>query len=181
MNKTYFVAGFTAMMTLGYSKSFAFETTTVKIRCWEGDTAIYADSYCISATRTEDFYTGTNGYIDCLCPDDPTKLRKSTCQSYWANGRYLFRWYHDSCRPCDSGQYNNGGSCSSCPAQYTSDTGAVSANECYKKADVERSDETGTFIFTDNCYYDGATSSPVENSYKTYAGEEEASSTTTTE
>ena len=170
MNKTYLVAGFTAMMTLGYSKSFAFETTTITITC--GGTNLD----CISATRTDDFVTDDGGYIVCLCPSDQRQLIKYSCvQSGFSNGMVIDDWTTTGCFSCSSYAYNNGGSCSACPGDlfYTrSDTGAVSANECYKEADVERSDETGTFIFTDNCYYDGATSDPVEDSY-------EASTTTT--
>ena len=171
MNKTYFVAGFTAMMTLGYSKSFAFETTTITITC--GGTNLD----CISATRTSDFVTDDGGHIVCLCPKDQRQLIKYSCvQADYVNGMVIDDWFTTGCYSCPSYAYNNGGSCSTCPDYKSSNEGAVSANECYIAKDVEQSDNTGTFVYTDNCYYEGATSSPVEDSY-----EATASSTTTTE
>lgn len=62
----------------------------------------------------------------------------------------------------------------------TSDTGAVSANECYIAKDVEQSDSTGTFVFENNCYYEGATSSPLEDSRPGATWSETESTTTTT-
>lgn len=182
MNKTYFATTMTMAAIFPLSNAFAFETTTINITCHRGPTYT-ATRTCVSATRTTDADFGNGGYIVCLCPEDHTKLKRYVCSSYYSSvaGITYARWTTSDCYSCAKGQYNNGGSCSNCPMRsdgYTSDVGAVSANECYAPVDTEYSDETGTFVFENNCYYEGSTSSPLEESSKGATWYETESTTT---
>ena len=175
----------TAMALLTYSKVEAFEVKAINIVCHRGETYT-ATHECISATRTTDADFGYGGHIVCLCPNDHTKLREFRCDSYTASSTGIVypKWYAGDCYSCSEGKYNNGGSCSNCPMisyGVTSEEGAVSANQCYFPKEVEQSDGTGTFVFENNCYYDGATSSPIEDSSKGATWYETESTTTTTE
>ena len=170
MNKTYFATTMTMAAVFPLSAAFAFETTAITITCHRGETYTQ-ERECISATRTTDADFGDGGYIVCLCPDDHTKLKKFICSSYYSSvaGITYARWETGECYSCGAGRYNNGGSCSNCPLRSygaTSNDGTVSANQCYFPQNVEQSDDTGTFVFENNCYYEGSTSAPLEDSSK---------------
>ena len=61
---------------------------------------------------------------------------------------------------CNKGYWKNGSVCTSCPpSNYggygtTASTGATSISECYLPAGTTSSDTTGTFQFTQKCYFE---------------------------
>ena len=55
------------------------------------------------------------------------------------------------CESCGAGTYSPDGECLSCPGGGTSDAGATDITKCYITSGG--TDETGTYTFTDKCYY----------------------------
>ncbi|MCM1293947.1 MAG: hypothetical protein NC311_00080 [Muribaculaceae bacterium] len=65
---------------------------------------------------------------------------------------------------CEKGYYNNNGTCEPCPGGGTTAVGGSSnaITDCYIPAGTVGSDTTGTYKYTDDCYYtsDNAVISP---------------------
>lgn len=60
---------------------------------------------------------------------------------------------------CDAGEYGNGRNCTACPEPGTSEMGATEITECYIPAGTVMTDTTGTYTYTEDCYY--STSSDI--------------------
>lgn len=58
---------------------------------------------------------------------------------------------------CENGYYgtplNSTSGCNKCPEPGTSKTPATDLSQCYIPAERTNSDSTGTYIYTNNCYY----------------------------
>ncbi len=54
---------------------------------------------------------------------------------------------------CAIGQYSNNGTCIDCPDGGTSEPGATSITQCYIPGGTGGTDATGTWKYTENCYY----------------------------
>ncbi|MBP3316327.1 MAG: hypothetical protein J6L70_01870 [Alphaproteobacteria bacterium] len=176
--KTYFSVGFTAVMMLNCPRALAFETTTITITCVPTElngiqNPVHKD--CISVNKTEEFQMGPTGHITCICPTDSEKLITYSCHNKLmvdsldpddpydtlAPNYYQAYFTDDGCFSCESGYFNSGTGCVKCfyDKAYNdngeSDSGAVGVNECYLPQDTSMSDDTGEFVFVNNCYYSG--------------------------
>lgn len=54
---------------------------------------------------------------------------------------------------CLRGQYLLRNTCRDCPEPGTSKAGATSSTDCYIRANATQSDDTGQYVFTEDCHY----------------------------
>ncbi len=60
---------------------------------------------------------------------------------------------------CNSGYYGTGTNCTKCPPSansgewITSDAGAITDTQCYIMPEITYGDDTGGYVYTQNCYY----------------------------
>ncbi len=79
------------------------------------------------------------------------------CGYYELNSRCMCTVQHYSTYDCVSGYYGASGSfvptCNECPSGGYSPEGTQRITGCYIRAGQNLSDGTGTYTFTNNCYY----------------------------
>lgn len=114
-----------------------------------------------------------NGYSDncywCVgdssTPDRKCRKEYSLCTgetvlvtlgNYAGNTQY--RCSSNGFRKCDNGFYETDGRCEQCPYLYningqTGGVGGKNITDCFIKGNIEIKDDTGTFIYTSDCYY----------------------------
>ncbi|MBP3316418.1 MAG: hypothetical protein J6L70_02355 [Alphaproteobacteria bacterium] len=186
MNKTYF--GMTTILVTCVPYVGASAAT---ITCTEGGVRLDTHT-CTIVGIYSDITLGDSDEVKCLCPDgtgvyDVFCNAKNEPYDDDSNGVIDDYAYFEigSCYipTCAAGEYfnTNNGLCESCAyftncdkENVTSDAGSVGVNECYFPKGVEQSDDSGTFVFTNNCYWDG------ERQMSCNDGEEESTTTTAT-
>ncbi len=166
MNKTYF-----ATTTAAFASVFPIvQTDAATIKC------TYDGSYTETMTCTRpngagDVTLHNNEAVYCICSDPRTK-KYVFCQTGNPNidddgdghlDDYV-RFSEGPCNypTCEAGKFLNTDNyycrdCATytCNENATSDAGALGVNECYVPKTAVQSDKTGTFEFTNNCYYTG--------------------------
>lgn len=112
----------------------------------------------------------TTEYTDCETCETNGTIRENNDGSYQPCGTNSAFFdvsvgkcvYGGIVQLCKIGQYNNNGVCTNCPDGGTSQFGASAITECYIPAGTVGSDETGTYQYAENCYYNNKSSVVVE-------------------
>lgn len=102
-----------------------------------------SSSWCYAALSNRRYFSCNecaNGYIR-------TVARKSMARPCMGNSVVVY----ECRRYCDKGSYSSGDSCVACPSGGTTESaGAKDITQCYI---TSGSDSTGTYLYTENCYW----------------------------
>ena len=136
---------------------------------------IYTSVSCDTVQTTEDVTLAAGETFMCRYKTSPLAYHKYTCEltySLGSGGEHYNLSQTSFEQNCTPGTFDYAGKCVYCAVatgsqDSTSDAGATDVTDCYIPTTTQFSDDTGTYMYASNCYYDGE-----------YNGTEASSSTT---